>query len=515
MHYSSSSGRLNKPSLKIRTTMAALLLSLSAVAEPLTGAQRVELEPCHAKGLSDRMLCGRIEQPVSTDSQLSDLGSISIHFAVLPAIKPVHPNEAVLAFAGGPGQSAFDAAASFAQALRHARETRDIVLVDQRGTGRSGLLQCDTMDLVTQFALDERSIEMAELIRSEMKACQQQLQVDLQHYTTQAAAHDFEAVRLALGYHKLHLYGGSYGTRMAQEYMRQYPEAILSATLDGVVSFGQSFAAMGLASDASLAALYRNCESSAACRKTFPAASQQLQQLLTQLELSPIHTEVRHPRTFERIELKLTRSKLQQALRFALYSNSTRALIPLAVEKASQGDYSALIGLMVAQDMVTDLSIGVNTAVVCAEDWPFWTDENRAYYSGSDLGREWMAAVDIICPLWQVKPVAADFLQPLSSEIPILLLSGGLDPVTPPKGAELAMTEMRHAKHLIAPEATHIVASQTSCAPKLISQFIAEQSVEALDGSCLEQPLRQPFLTNANGIARPTVPASSQHKNQE
>ncbi|MDP4530170.1 alpha/beta hydrolase [Alkalimonas delamerensis] len=495
--------------------LAALLLSASAVAEPLSGARSATLEPCHAKGLSDRMLCGRIEQPLSTDSNASDQGSISIHFAVLPAIKPVYPHEAVLAFAGGPGQSAFDAAASFEHSLRYARETRDIVLVDQRGTGRSGLLQCDSMDLVTQFALDETSIDMAALIRSEMKTCQQQLQVDLQHYTTQAAASDFEAVRIALGYHKLHLYGGSYGTRMAQEYMRQYPEAVLSATLDGVVPFQQSFAAMGLASDASLAALYRDCETSTACSKSFPAASQQLQQLITQLEQAPIHTQVRHPRTFERIELTLTRSKLQQALRFGLYSNSTRALIPLAVEKASQGDYSALVGLMLAQDMVTDLSVGVNTAVVCAEDWPFWTEENRAYYSGSYLGHEWMEAVDNICPIWQLTPVAADFLQPLSTDIPVLLLSGGLDPVTPPEGAELAMAEMRHAKHLIAPEATHIVASQSRCAPKLISQFISEQSVEALDGSCLEQPLRQPFLTNANGIAMPTAPASTQPQSQE
>lgn len=455
------------------------------------------LTPCYAKNLSDRLLCGSIRQPLDAANP-SQAASIDIHFAVLPAINPLQPKEAVLAFAGGPGQAAFDAAAVFAHGLRYARQSRDILLVDQRGTGKSGLLQCDSIDLTAQFALDENSLDMTALVHEETLRCQRALQIDLSHYTTVAAAADFEAVRLALGYQKLHLYGGSYGTRMAQEYMRQYPDAVTTATLDGVVPFNQSFGAMGAASDASLDALYAYCDSTPECQQQFPTARQQLQQLQQQLTDTTISTTVRHPRTFELIELKLTRMKLQQALRFALYRNSSRAMLPWVVAQASKGDYNPLIGLMLAQDIAEGLSAGVNFAVVCGEDRPFWTKQGRAEFATSYLGQSWLQGSETSCNVWQVKPVAADYTAALQTDTPVLLLSGGLDPVTPPSWAELAMTQMSNARHLIAPHATHIVASQ-SCAPKLISQFINQQSADALDASCLQQELRKPFLTNANG----------------
>lgn len=483
----------------------ALLMPAAVVAQQaiISPQAAPTLTPCYAKNLSDRMLCGSIRQPLDAASP-SQGASIDIHFAVLPAINPLHPQEAVLAFAGGPGQSAFDAAATFAYALRYARESRDILLIDQRGTGKSGLLHCDGLDLTSQFALDENSLDMVEMTRSETELCRDKLQVDLSHYTTVAAAADFEAVRLALGYQHLHLYGGSYGTRMAQEYMRQYPNAVLTATLDGVVPFNQSFGAMGAASDASLEAVYAYCDASPECQQQFPAARAQLQQLQQTLTQRTISTTVRHPRTFELIELKLTRAKLQQALRFALYRNSTRAMLPLVIDQASKGDYGALIGLMLAQDFASDLSVGVNFAVVCGEDRPFWTAQSQAEFTQSYLGQSWLQGAETSCNVWQVKPVAADYTAPLQTDTPVLLLSGGLDPVTPPGWAELAMAKMRNARHLIAPHATHIVASQT-CAPKLISQFINQQSASALDERCLQQELRKAFFTNANGTAMPTA----------
>lgn len=483
----------------------ALLMPAAVAAQQAKASQQAapELTPCYAKDLSDRLLCGSIRRPLDATAPSQGAG-IDIHFAVLPAINPLHRQEAVLAFAGGPGQSAFDAAATFAHALRYARESRDILLVDQRGTGKSGLLQCDGPDLTSQFALDENNLDLADMARRETGLCRDKLQVDLSHYTTVAAAADFEAVRLALGYQQLHLYGGSYGTRMAQEYMRQYPSAVLTATLDGVVPFNQSFGAMGAASDASLEAVYAYCDALPECRQQFPNARAQLLQLQQTLTEHTISTTVRHPRTFELIELKLTRAKLQQALRFALYRNSTRAMLPLVIDQASKGDYSALIGLMLAQDFASDLSVGVNFAVVCGEDQPFWTAQSKAEFTKSYLGQSWLQGAKASCNVWQVKPVAADYTAPLQTDTPVLLLSGGLDPVTPPGWAELAMAKMRNARHLVAPHATHIVASQT-CAPKLISQFINQQSAAELDERCLQQELRKAFLTNANGTAMPTA----------
>lgn len=501
--------------LYLATAMApALLVTPPTIAEsavdvgqtlPLAKQAALKLTPCYAKSLPDKLLCGTLQQPLSATTDSKDAAAaISIHFAVIPAIKPLYPTEAVLAFAGGPGQSAFDAAAVFAQALHYARESRDILLIDQRGTGKSGLLQCDGMDLVTQFAFDESTADIVALAQKDTLACKEKLQVDLSHYTTVAAASDFEAVRVALGYQKLHLYGGSYGTRMAQEYMRQFPAAVATAILDGVVPFNQSLGALGAASDASLAALYAYCDASEPCRQQFPRAEQQLQQLVQQLDAAPVTTQVRHPRTFALVDLILTRAKVQQAIRFALYSNSSRALLPYAIEQALAGDYSPLVGLMLSQDIVQQLSIGVNFAVVCAEDVPFWTTESRAEFAKSYLGRTWMESAEASCAMWQLPAVDEAYTQPLQTTTPVLLLSGGLDPVTPPAWAELAMSKMSNARHLVAPHATHIVASQ-SCAPKLISQFITQQSATALDSSCLNQELRKPFFTNANGVASLTA----------
>lgn len=484
---------------------SALFAAPAEVGVVTTNPTKVQLVPCYAKDLPDRLLCGTVQQPLSAKAvKDAENQTISIHFAIIPAIKPLYPTEAVLAFAGGPGQSAFDAAAVFAQALRYARENRDILLVDQRGTGKSGLLQCDGMDLVSQFAFDESTADIVALAKTDTLACKEKLQVDLSHYTTVAAASDFEAVRQALGYQKLHLYGGSYGTRMAQEYMRQYPAAVVTATLDGVVPFNQSLGALGAASDASVAALYAYCEASETCHRQFPRARQQLQQLIQQLDAAPVSTRVRHPRTFALIDLTLTRAKLQQAIRFALYSNNSRALLPYTIEQALAGDYSPLVGLMLSQDIVQQLSVGVNFAVVCAEDVPFWTAESRAEFAKSYLGRTWMQSAEASCAVWQTPAVDVAYTQPLQTATPVLLLSGGLDPVTPPAWAELAMSQMPNARHLVAPHATHIVASQ-SCAPKLISQFINQQSAANLDASCLNQELRKPFFTNANGVASLTA----------
>ncbi|MDD4863880.1 MAG: alpha/beta hydrolase [Alishewanella agri] len=484
---------------------SALFAAPAEVGVVTTNPTKVQLVPCYAKDLPDRLLCGTVQQPLNIKAvKDAENQTISIHFAIIPAIKPLYPTEAVLAFAGGPGQSEFDAAAVFAQALRYARENRDILLVDQRGTGKSGLLQCDGMDLVSQFAFDESTADIVALAKTDTLACKEKLQVDLSHYTTVAAASDFEAVRQALGYQKLHLYGGSYGTRMAQEYMRQYPAAVVTATLDGVVPFNQSLGALGAASDASVAALYAYCEASETCHQQFPRARQQLQQLIQQLDAAPVSTRVRHPRTFALIDLTLTRAKLQQAIRFALYSNNSRALLPYTIEQALAGDYSPLVGLMLSQDIVQQLSVGVNFAVVCAEDVPFWTAESRAEFAKSYLGRTWMESAEASCAVWQTPAVDVAYTQPLQTATPVLLLSGGLDPVTPPAWAELAMSQMPNARHLVAPHATHIVASQ-SCAPKLISQFINQQSAANLDASCLNQELRKPFFTNANGVASLTA----------
>ncbi|KAF7786271.1 hypothetical protein PRUB_a0781 [Pseudoalteromonas rubra] len=468
---------------------------LSAFASYATTPETAELTPCYTKGLPDRLMCGSVEQPLSAKDNNE---KISIHFAVIPAIKQVHPSEAILAFAGGPGQSAIEVAAVFARVLRYAREDRDIILVDQRGTGKSTLLQCDMDPLEAQFAFNDDALPIFEYSRAETQKCKTKLNTNLSHFTTVAAASDFEAVRLALGYQKLHLFGASYGTRIAQEYMRRYPQAVASATLDGVVPMQQSLVAIGEAIDDSLQAIFTDCADTTDCSQQYPQLEQQYQTLLTKLEVQPASVQIPHPRTHRSISLVLTQNKVRSAIRMALYSHTTRALVPLAISEANRENYLPLVGLMGSDTAFGSLAMGMHSAIVCGEDWPALTAEERARFSATYFGRMMIESLDASCPIWQVDAVEKSFYQPLTTEIPTLLLSGGLDPATPPEWAELAMVNMEHARHLIAAEATHGVAAQ-SCADKLVAEFIDHGELKTLDASCLDKTAVRRYFMNPNG----------------
>lgn len=470
-----------------------LLLAMLAFT---SGARASELlSPCHQKGIEDQLMCGQITRPVSAEA---DKGMIDIHFAVIPAIKRHANKQAIMAFAGGPGQSALEAAPIFERALRFVRETHDIILVDQRGTGQSRLLQCDIDSLEEGFAFNDSVLDFSVFSAQEAQRCKDKLNVDLSDFTTYAAAADFEAVRVALGYPAIHLYGGSYGTRIAQEYMRQFPASVQTAVLDGVVPMQQSLAHIGDAIHQSLDALFEHCAQQPSCAQRYPALAEQYQQLLNTVTANPVEVEVRHPRTHARIPLVLTAQKVQSVVRMALYSHLSRALVPFAIAQASQGEYDSLVGLMASSDMSDSLAMGMHAAVVCGEDWPILTSESRARLQQRFFSKTMVEVFDATCPVWDVKPVPAHFYQPLTNDVPVLLLSGALDPATPPSWAELAMVSMPNATHWVAPYATHIVASQ-SCAPKLIAQFVKDKSVQDIDAACLQKDGRKPFFTNENG----------------
>lgn len=455
------------------------------------------LTPCYMEGLADRLMCGSISQPLSQNP--AD-GNIDIHFAVIPAIKPSYPDEAVLGFAGGPGQGAIDLAAIFNRNLQFARETRDIVLIDQRGTGYSNKLQCDSDDLQAQFAFNEAIVDLQTLSAQETKKCKDKLNIDLSHFTTPVAAKDFEAVRKALGYNGFHLYGVSYGTRIAQEYTRQFPSSVITSTLDGVVPMQQSLVAIGEAIDSSLLALFNRCEASAPCAQQYPNLQAEFTALLAKLDAQPIEAQVLHPRTHETITLAVTKTKFFGAIRMALYSHSRRAIVPLVITQTAKGNYSALAGLMAGADMSEMLAMGMHNAIVCGEDWPQLNTHTRQQYNKTYVGSLMIEGLDIMCPILNVTAVDKSFYQPLSSSTPTLLLSGERDPATPPSWAELAMVNMSEATHLVSPTATHGMGSQT-CAPKIIAQFIDQKSMQDIDTDCIKDKNDKPFFMNINGVA--------------
>ncbi|QUN05859.1 alpha/beta fold hydrolase [Shewanella yunxiaonensis] len=452
-------------------------------------------DSCYVNGLSDRLRCGSVE--VAENPNKPDGRKIAIHYVVIPAIKNLAPQEAVLGIAGGPGQSAIDNAAGFERMLSKVHQHRDILLIDQRGTGQSNPLACDSDNLTEMLAHDDEAVDIA----AETRKCKQQLQshADITQYGSEQALQDFEAVRHHLGYQKLHLYGVSYGTRMAQLYMRDYPQALSTVTLDGVVPMQQSVLAIGSAIARAQTLVISDCEQDALCGKTFPKLRQELQELSESLHQYPVMEKIHHPVTGETALLTLTRDKLLGALRLALYSPSIRALIPFAIHQAYRKNYQPLLGLLSLQSGAIDLAMGMHAAVVCGEDWPRLTSAQRQQAEQSVVGKVMLQSIDESCPIWQIPPAPKEFGTPIASNIPTLLLSGEKDPATPPAWAEMAMTKLTQAKHLVSPYATHNVAAQ-SCAGDLIAKLVETGSINQIDGKCLKKDVRRSFYLNASTV---------------
>jgi len=474
---------------KIIALIAAVFSATALLAKPASE----ESDHCYIEGLSDRLRCGYIivnENPNEPNGQ-----KINIHYAVIPAVKNIYPNQAFLAIAGGPGQSAIDNAPLFNNTFARIRETRDILLIDQRGTGRSNILKCPEDKSVSPLLMNEGNFDTI----AETNKCLAAIDGDVTQYTSTAALKDFEAVRISLGYDKLHIYGISYGTRMAQLYMREYAEAIATVTLDGVVPMQQSVLAIGLAIDRAVDLLISECENLSRCQQQFPSLRKALATTEVELMLSPVKAQIFHPMTGQPTEFLLTHDKFLSVIRLALYSPTTRVLLPYAIHQAGEKNYQAVLGLYSLTMEGIDIAMGMHASVVCSEDIHRLSTDLSTELETSYMGRTMFTELSKVCSVWPSTKVDETFSAPISNNIPTLLLSGELDPATPPDWAILAMADMKNAKHLVAPHAAHGVAMQ-SCANRLVAQLVDEGSTAELDGDCLKEERPRGFYLNANGV---------------
>ena len=474
---------------KIIALIAAVFSATALLAKPASE----ESDHCYIEGLSDRLRCGYIivnENPNEPNGQ-----KINIHYAVIPAVKNIYPNQAFLAIAGGPGQSAIDNAPLFNNTFARIRETRDILLIDQRGTGRSNILKCPEDKSVSPLLMNEGNFDTI----AETNKCLAAIDGDVTQYTSTAALKDFEAVRISLGYDKLHIYGISYGTRMAQLYMREYAEAIATVTLDGVVPMQQSVLAIGLAIDRAVDLLISECENLSRCQQQFPSLRKALATTEVELMLSPVKAQIFHPMTGQPTEFLLTHDKFLSVIRLALYSPTTRVLLPYAIHQAGEKNYQAVLGLYSLTMEGIDIAMGMHASVVCSEDIHRLSTDLSTELETSYMGRTMFTELSKVCSVWPSTKVDETFSAPISNNIPTLLLSGELDPATPPDWAILAMADMKNATHLVAPHAAHGVAMQ-SCANRLVAQLVDEGSSAELDGDCLKEERPRGFYLNANGV---------------
>lgn len=472
---------------------ALLLLSLPVSATTLG---RLEFKPCEldqpGTGATTGAECAVLEVPEDPTKPEGRKLSLKVGLAASRAAEP--QPDPVIYFAGGPGQSATESYGSMAGAFARLRDKRHIIFVDQRGTGGSHRLACDFPD------------ELAESLGTDAAAqtkmasdCLATFDADVSQYTTTVAAGDIEALRVAIGAPKLNLYGGSYGTRMAQEYARQHPDAVRSIILDGVVP-----AELALGSEHSinlettLKAILARCADQPACAEAFGDPYRTLYALRDQARATPLPVTMRDPTTNQARELKLDESAVVAVARLFAYSPETAALLPLLLDEALKGRPQSLVAqaTLVYDSLLGMINHGMQLSVICAEDAARLG--NRAEDENLILGNSMIGVTVNQCAVWPKGPVSKDFNEPLKTDTPVLLLSGEFDPVTPPRYGEQVLASLSNARHLVGKGQGHILLPR-GCTPRIAADFVDKLDPKGLDASCLDPLGAAPFFINYNG----------------
>lgn len=485
------------------TFLAAFALgaawAATAPVQAATGADAMPLQPCRLPGFEHEAACGRVTRAL--DPAAPQGRQIEIHFAVLPALARNKHADPVFVFAGGPGQSAIDLAGSWSRLLARAGNRRDIVLIDQRGTGRSARLACPEVAPATPLA--ELLPHAAQMRR--LDACREALQRlphgDLRHYSTWVAMGDAEAVRQALGAPRVNLVGGSYGTRAALEYQRQFPQAVRRLVLDGVAPPDMGLpAAFSIDNQAAFDAMVSACETDASgCARRHPALRAEWRSLLAGL---PKAVRVAHPLTGVAEDLVVTRELVLGLVRAPLYAPAVAAALPEALGEAARGRFEPLFGLAGALPggRPGTMAEGMHFAVICAEDMRVLDAKGTVGaraggVPGGDFASVFEERYRRICAAWPRGEVPADFYRVSTTPVAALLLSGGADPVTPPRhGERVAGLLGPKARHVVVPGAGHGVMA-LPCMRDVLFRFIdaaddeAAAQVKADCAAALPRPL--------------------------
>lgn len=462
----------------------------------------IEFEPCALTSLdggqSTEANCGHLQ--VAEDPAKPEGRKIDLNIAWLQPSN-AGTSDPVFFLAGGPGQAATEHAAAVKRMLAAVGKQRDIILVDQRGTGQSNPLDCrgaDGAPLLLDVMSEPGEAEAVAYTRQ----CLQGLEgrADPRFYTTADAVRDLDAVRTALGVEKINLVGVSYGTRVAQQYAATYPAHTRSVVLDGVAPnelvVGGEFAttledALGLQS--------AQCRQIDACAERYPVdMREQLRTVMETLREMPVEVDYRDSRTNLARHDTITADAVGSLAFMFSYLPQTASLLPLTIDEAAHGRYAPLMSLvqMSSDQMQGQINRGMNWSVVCAEDAGRYVPDPDA--AGTIVGAGLSEAFFAPCAQWPHGRVPADFHRPFTSDVPVLLLSGELDPVTPPRYGEQVVANLPNGRHLVLKGQGHNV-SAIGCMPKLLGQFVETADARGLDAACLDNLRYVPPFMHFNG----------------
>jgi pimeloyl-ACP methyl ester carboxylesterase len=484
--------------MPVRSALLAALLTTAigcnAAGRPTPAIDK--LAPCKGDDVPVDAYCGTLKVYENRDTKQGR--QIDLNIVVLPALSADPKPDPFFFLAGGPGQGAAQMAKPLREMFRQILSDRDIVLVDQRGTGKSNPLNC----------LDEQDDSLQAFMQTEammfdkLKTCMAKYDADLRLYTTPIAMDDLDDVRAHLGYGKINVYGGSYGTRAALVYLRQHEDHVRTIVLDGVAPTNMRlplFAPRDV--QRAFDRLIADCEADTTCNTTYPSLGARAQALMARLEQAPPLVSITHPRTGEKGDVRIEARMMAGVVMSALYQPLAASLVPALIERAERNDFQSMLALATMNDTGApmNMSIGMQLSVLCAEDAPKITPEEAARQAeGTLFGLHVMKLQRDACAFWPRGAVDESFYEPVQSDVPALVLSGDLDPVTPPVWGEQVAKTLPNAVHIVLPGTGH-TAGGTGCGRRLIRSFLDAGTARTIDTACVNTIARPPYFVTPAG----------------
>jgi pimeloyl-ACP methyl ester carboxylesterase len=476
-----------------------LILTGGAAAQGPAKAARLELAPCQLPGINENLRCGTYE--VFEDRTARKGRKISLKIVVFPATGPAREPDPFVYIPGGPGSSATEDAPGIAQMLAAMRSKRDLLFVDQRGTGGSHPLNCDFFN-----PNDLQSYLGYFFPLEDVRKCRQDLEpkANLTLYTTPIAMDDLDEVRAALGYEHLNLFGASYGTRASLVYLKRHPKHVRTVILQGVAPTNQfmprDFAQVN---ERALQGVISECDADASCHKAFPNLREETRAVLARLIKEPVEVEVRRPGSTPSAatttaKVKLNRDLAAEAIRYMLYSPSPAARVPLFLHHAAQGNFVPLAetALLYRRQLVATGSNGLYLSITCAEDLPWIKPgEGERLATNTFLGDYRLRQQREACSLWSQASLPKDYREPTRADAPVLIFTGEWDPVTPPAHGDAVAKSLPNSLHVVVPHGAHGFGGLqgVDCVLRLFVEFVDRGTVKGLDTSCVKNIKRSGF----------------------
>lgn len=468
-----------------RFLAAALAAGALAAAAP---AAPFDEKSCYLDGFETPVRCVSIGVPLDYAAPQGEV--IKITAAIVPATTARPAADPLFVFAGGPGQAATGMGPWLNSAFAPARRQRDIVLFDIRGTGMSGALDC-------AFTLTPER-DGAAAFKRDAGACAAKVGPKGAFYSSREIVEDIERFRAALGFPQINMWGGSFGTRVAQHYTRRYSARVRAVVLDAATPTDDSiFVSAPRYGQAALDRMFDDCAKDKACAATFPALRADFDAILKRAEAAPIAAQIVDPRTGRVQSVVIDRDGAAGFVRGALYAGLSRSVVPYAIAQAARGNFApmAALGSMTGEWSVETMSLGSMLGILCGEDQVRAAREKPADLAYGFMRDSYVRIFHSGCSVWPYRPLPEEMRQAFRTNVPAMAISGAADPVTPPTAGEGALKMFGARVHVVIPNGFH-TNSSTKCIADLIGAFLADPAKGGRDHACVAKIVPPRFIVS-------------------